>query len=295
MTRRDLRADVALDLARSLEEPTPADRARVYAALRQRIAAGPAAHEGRRPVGPSHGLGLGARAAGSRLSRYVLVGVLAGGVGYWLGRSGSREARDDATLAIASTTANDAVQTEARGDGTSAPSVAALGPGAGVASSRSASPEQHDAGAPSSNANGQRRAGLRLPREKAPDARGERANEGKALARPTSERAATSAPAGEDRTFFEALRLLQRAERSVQNERAELALTLLDELDERFPPALLNEERNAIRVLALCALGDASGARRVASRLGTQSDSIYSRRLERSCVARRSEPEEPAR
>jgi hypothetical protein len=95
---------------------------------------------------------------------------------------------------------------------------------------------------------------------------------------------AASPPAGDPR-FLEAVRLVQRAQRAVESGAASTALSLLDELDARFPAALLNEERLATRVLALCASGAVARAKRVAAELGARnSSSIYAARIAQSCA-----------
>ena len=67
-----------------------------------------------------------------------------------------------------------------------------------------------------------------------------------------------------------------------------LAQSLLDELDERFPPQLLEEERLATRALGWCALGERGRAESAARKLLADSPrSIYAERLEQSCVRAR--------
>jgi hypothetical protein len=105
-------------------------------------------------------------------------------------------------------------------------------------------------------------------------------------AAPVARRAHASVPAplDDNARFFEAVRLLQRAQRALDGGELGLALVLLEELDERFPPELLSEERDAARVIALCKGGDTLRARRLAQQLAARSpSSIYAARIARSC------------
>jgi hypothetical protein len=86
--------------------------------------------------------------------------------------------------------------------------------------------------------------------------------------------------------FSAALQLLGRARRALDRGDAELALSLLDDLDTRFSTELLDEERGATRVLALCARGENGPALQLAERMfAGRPRSLYTRRLERSCAA----------
>jgi len=96
-------------------------------------------------------------------------------------------------------------------------------------------------------------------------------------------RAATHAAPAEPLTLREVLKRLQRAHAALEAGRAALALIELAELD-RSGSALLREEREVTRVLALCAAGDTEGARAAARALSAGPDSIYARRLESSCA-----------
>lgn len=85
-------------------------------------------------------------------------------------------------------------------------------------------------------------------------------------------------------TLAEALQLVHRAERAIYSDNAAWALTLLDDLDERAPRAMLHEERLATRILALCAGGQVESAERLASRARQEApSSIYGSILERVC------------
>ena len=92
------------------------------------------------------------------------------------------------------------------------------------------------------------------------------------------------APLDDNARFFEAVRLLQRAQRALDGGELALALVLLEELDARFPRELLSEEREAALVIALCKGGDTERASRLARELATRSpSSIYAARIARSC------------
>jgi hypothetical protein len=63
------------------------------------------------------------------------------------------------------------------------------------------------------------------------------------------------------------------------------ALAALDELDARVPAAVLAEERDVTRVLALCKAGDAAQAARLAARVLVRApDSAYALSLRESCA-----------
>src|SRR5690606_39294121 len=101
-----------------------------------------------------------------------------------------------------------------------------------------------------------------------------------------------SAPAGAGAPgFLGVVRILQRAQRSLERGAAPTALQLLDELDARFPAAVLNEERLATRVLALCGVGATDRARRVAAELSAGNrSSIYAARIAQSCAGHGAPP-----
>jgi hypothetical protein len=104
--------------------------------------------------------------------------------------------------------------------------------------------------------------------------------------RPREARGSEAAPAplDDNARFFEAVRLLQRAQRALDGGELALAMVLLEELDARFPRELLGEEREAALVIALCKGGDTERASRLARELATRSpSSIYAARIARSC------------
>jgi hypothetical protein len=84
---------------------------------------------------------------------------------------------------------------------------------------------------------------------------------------------------------------VQRAQRALESAAPSAALALLDELDARFPAALLIEERLATRVLALCASGAVARAKRAAAQLVAHNpSSIYAARIAQSCAGSAAAP-----
>lgn len=83
----------------------------------------------------------------------------------------------------------------------------------------------------------------------------------------------------------EALRRLRRAQRALYDNEAARALAVLDDLDRRIAPAVLGEEREMTRILALCGTGELAEARALAERwVAAHPQSIYLARLHDSCV-----------
>jgi hypothetical protein len=94
-------------------------------------------------------------------------------------------------------------------------------------------------------------------------------------------------PAPVTLSLAEALQVLHRAERAIYSSKAAWAISLLDELDERAPKAMLREERIATRVLALCADGQVERAEQLAARARREApSSIYGALLLRACDTR---------
>jgi hypothetical protein len=95
----------------------------------------------------------------------------------------------------------------------------------------------------------------------------------------------TPAPRPPTDTRSSALELIAEAQAELRAGRASHALSVLDEHARRFPQASTLEERQALRVLALCALerlAEGRGARAVF--LKTHPDSPYAARVTRACV-----------
>ncbi len=81
------------------------------------------------------------------------------------------------------------------------------------------------------------------------------------------------------------LAMLQRARRALNRDSAAQALGIVTELDERFPNGVLLEERAALRVLALCAVGDLTAARGATARfLERHPGSMYVPRVRAACA-----------
>lgn len=312
MTDRDIVVELTLQLAQDGREPSVADKARNLAALRARlglpgaaalpemagtralVAGGVAAGDLATPVAGA--ALLGGRAAARGLWWLVGASTLTGLVGFVLGLLVAPELRNelderaDAARVVAGVVAADAararggapaggvaVQTPASADGMSRDGVAGEGeppsvgasPSVGALPSVSASPS---VGAPDAEVSVQ---SVRPRSSRATPLR----------ATPLRARAESSA-ATSDPDFLDAVRWLRRAQRAVRHGEGALALGLLHEIDTRFPPELLGEERQATRVLGLCGSGEDERARELArALLADNPRSIYAERLRASCAA----------
>ncbi|MEO8182458.1 MAG: hypothetical protein ABI895_26780 [Deltaproteobacteria bacterium] len=101
--------------------------------------------------------------------------------------------------------------------------------------------------------------------------------------RPRSRAGLRSAPSSPANGFAQELALLQRAERALRAGEAALSLSLVGELERRYPASTLSEERAAVRILAECS-ADLPGARTRAERfLGARLASVYTDRVRRVC------------
>lgn len=76
---------------------------------------------------------------------------------------------------------------------------------------------------------------------------------------------------------------LQRAERALRSDNAELALALLAELDAQHPRPLLGEERTATRSMASCQANIPSAAAAARTFLESHPRSVYGDRIRASC------------
>jgi hypothetical protein len=94
--------------------------------------------------------------------------------------------------------------------------------------------------------------------------------------------------AEEDRsTLAQELALLQRARRALNRQDAQLALGIVQSLDERFPEGVLMEERAATRILSLCQLERTEEARAQGQHfLAAHPRSVYAERVRRSCAGK---------
>lgn len=318
MTRRDLRAEVVLELARNVEEPSLDDRARVYAALRRRIADGPPALEdgalsSGTPQGavtplPSARATLLGRVARAGASRLLAVAIVAGSVGFWLGRTTQPRAPVSTSSATPSTAPAQATSPSAAPAHETPPTDAARAlqpsnigaPSMGRAASAhlqttsgrtvETTPVQDTTARKATNAvsaaPGPERAAATAKAALEPRARAAQQRH-TTTAPAASRRSPAPAEASDGRSFFEALQLLERAERALRGGDSAFALSLLDELDGRFAPHVLDQERLATRILALCGDGQSARARALAERLTAGKGSIYTRRIEQSCAAPR--------
>jgi hypothetical protein len=271
--------------------PCAADRERITEALRARLGAVvlpeglvPAAGPSGSAVPPAraNGGGSGARAGlgtGGWLGVVVATGVVAGALGFVLGHGMTERERGaaiDGAGAVPAAPARavlepapDTASSNSEPRGAERSGASAPGKGASTASEAEAETEgPHPRTLASERAAPVRR--------RAPSERAERA----AAPEPRG------APAPEARgvSFAEILERVQRANIALQQGQAALALIQLAELD-RGAGDVLREEREATRVLALCAIGDTAGARRVAAPLlSSKASSIYAPRLEASCA-----------
>lgn len=88
-------------------------------------------------------------------------------------------------------------------------------------------------------------------------------------------------------TLAQELALLQRARRALNRQDAQLALGIVQSLDERFPAGVLMEERAATRILSLCQLQRTEEARAQGQHfLGAHPQSVYAERVRRSCAGK---------
>lgn len=261
-------AELTLELARRSHEPTTADRARNLAALRGRL--GLPAPLGSPPVSnPVPPLRPPAPAAASRglglapWQQLVGVGVLTGAMGFFLGLGVSERASSepvgaplDAALQQAPAPSAVTAPRDAR------PELAAVTAETAVPARSALQGSPRPAGAPP-----------------------ERARSVVKRSVPRQSVATPSVAERSDPELIEAVRLLGRARRALERQEPALALGLLDELDARFARELLDEERSATRVLALCAGGEPAAALELARGwLVDRPRSIYARRLEQSCA-----------
>jgi hypothetical protein len=89
-------------------------------------------------------------------------------------------------------------------------------------------------------------------------------------------------------TLARELALLQRARRALNRSDAQLALGIVQSLDERFPNGVLMEERVATRILSLCQLERVQEAREQGHHfLVDHPRSVYAERVRHSCAGGR--------
>jgi hypothetical protein len=269
----DPRTEMTLELSRLAQEPSAADRARNLTALRERLGlpVPPVTPSGGHvatpelprvselPARPSVAAG---QVANGKLAQLAAVAVVSAAIGFF---AGARFTEPTAPAMEAPQTAP--TQTPA----TTTP-LSSGEPGvAGV-----------DAGAPRAV----------VERSVAAERETAKARRSETRRDPLAERVTPRrAPIADDTSLQHAVRLLRRARSALSKQEPELALALLDELDERFPRTLLDEERGATRVLALCAHGQVAAATQLARRLlANHPRSIYAPRIAQSCAAKAVEP-----
>jgi len=108
---------------------------------------------------------------------------------------------------------------------------------------------------------------------------------GAELSRPRLAQKAASQRSGSADSLREVLRRLRAAQRALRAGDGARALGILGELDRRVSPALLAEERQVTRVLALCSVQQPEQAGALAQRvLADYPRSVYTSRLQHSCA-----------
>jgi hypothetical protein len=297
--------------------PCAADRARITDALRARL--GPAvvpegcmpaaadaaaasggnttaAWGGRAPAPRANGVDGGARPGlgrGGWLSVVVGTGVVAGALGFVLGyglAERERGAALDGNGAVAAAAAPAAELEPAPDTASRAPAPTSSGPAGTRVPREGASTASDPLGGRGTEAS--RRRPLAARDEHAPRAiaseravPGRRAAPSEGAGRSASvEPGSTHAAGSGGLSFAEVLERVQRANVALRQGQATLALIQLAELD-RGGGDVLHEEREATRALALCAIGDTAGARRIAAPLlSGATSSIYAPRLDSSCA-----------
>jgi hypothetical protein len=260
--------------ARAAVEPTAENRARVTSAVASAVSrSAPGGGEAARAAA-LRGAGLartGARVSGKWLAA---TGALTLALGFWLGHAVGRNEAAPAASPPAS-------QAAARArDGRVSDGTRDLPPGGpsdpGVREATVSAPNE---AVPSLVPEAELERAASRPSEPRPRrASGQRA--------PRREREAPAAlPPAATLGFREVLEQLRRARAQLDSGQATMSLLVLSELD-RSAGELLLEEREATRVLALCAAGQDRAARAAAERLRASSPrSIYAMRIESSCAA----------
>ncbi len=77
--------------------------------------------------------------------------------------------------------------------------------------------------------------------------------------------------------------LLRRAERAIRSDTPELALALLDELDQQHPASPLSQERDATRAMASCRSNAVNAPDNARAFLAAHPESVYRARVETLC------------
>jgi hypothetical protein len=108
-------------------------------------------------------------------------------------------------------------------------------------------------------------------------------HERRARLAPTPRAAAGPALPDPREQLAQELLALQRAERALRNDNAQLALALLEELDARHARPLLGEERTATRIMASCQAGIPAAPAAARTFLESHPRSVYGDRIRASC------------
>lgn len=248
MSAHDQKVERRLAEARAGAEPSPGDKARIFARVRSAVGAAPL-------VAPAPA--VRANALGRRLvyglSAGAVFGLVGLATGFWLGRS-TLPARGDVPSSPAS------IPSSSKPD--NAPVAFAL-----------PAPKPMDDASPAQ------------PR---PVQTAERSTPQRSESRGVTAQSVPplqKAPARRPFSLADGLELLAQAERALHDDDPALALAVLSDFDRRGPRAMLRQERLTTRVLAACASRDARDAREASEQLQREfPNSIYARRLERSCV-----------
>lgn len=93
----------------------------------------------------------------------------------------------------------------------------------------------------------------------------------------------TEPPEAPRDAFLDELALLSRVERAIRGNQAELALTLLGELERRHPGSSLGEERAAARLLANCLLHEPTARAHAERFVRERASSVYVERVRLAC------------
>lgn len=88
----------------------------------------------------------------------------------------------------------------------------------------------------------------------------------------------------EETTLIKEIALLKKASQSINQGKARQALSLLDDYNNEFPKGVLRQERNGLRVIALCALDDPRAALAEERFLTRAPNSPLSMRVRKQCA-----------
>lgn len=227
-----------LSEARSSLEPTKADRERVHKKVLAAIgAAGAVTVASGTAANATGGLSAGSLIAGSTIVKIgagmLVVGGIVGMLAYWSGSS------TDETPTEAETAVVDNRETPASADEPEAPPPVDQTPALQPTAQPTAQPAPAEIAEPEPTETvkkpPKRRA--RKMTEKTPQAPDE------PVSKPN------------DNALLKEISLIKKASRALNQKQPQKTLQILDEYDATFPAGVMREERNGLRVLALCDLG----------------------------------------